>query len=78
MIFVYTNRRNSAFWIEDTLIPLDMIWVNSQGKVVSIQPSTPKLVPPDLQLQFFATTACPIRIELMPNANKIGLKSVIY
>lgn len=76
MIFVYTKDQTLPFWMKDTLIPLDMIWVNSQGKVVSIQTATPQTGTPDLQLAIFRNDR-PARfvIELNAgNANKIGLK----
>ena len=36
MLFVYPSEGERHFWMKNTLIPLDMIWINSAGEVVSI------------------------------------------
>ena len=36
MIFVYRIETIYPFWMKNTLIPLDIIWVNKQGIVVDI------------------------------------------
>jgi len=41
MIFVFDAPGLHAFWMKDTLIPLDMIWIDDAGKVVSIAESVP-------------------------------------
>jgi len=40
MIFVFGFETNLPFWMKDTLIPLDMIWLDKNGKVVDIQTIT--------------------------------------
>jgi uncharacterized membrane protein (UPF0127 family) len=37
MIFIFGFETKLPFWMKDTLIPLDMIWLDSTGKVVDIQ-----------------------------------------
>lgn len=37
MIFVFSQEGSLPFWMKDTLIPLDMIWINSKGEVVDIK-----------------------------------------
>ncbi|HEV7449525.1 MAG TPA: DUF192 domain-containing protein [Candidatus Paceibacterota bacterium] len=51
MWFVFDTDGLWAFWMKDTLIPLDMIWVNKSGVIVTIahnvQPdSYPQAFPP--------------------------------
>jgi uncharacterized membrane protein (UPF0127 family) len=41
MIFVFGEPGLHAFWMKDTLIPLDMIWLDSGGRVVSLAESVP-------------------------------------
>ena len=40
MLFVFGFETNLPFWMKDTFIPLDMIWLNKDGKVVDIQTVT--------------------------------------
>lgn len=36
MLFVFEREGNYPFWMKDTLIPLDMIWLNSEREIVYI------------------------------------------
>lgn len=36
MLFVFAKDGLYGFWMKDTLVPLDMFWLDSQGHVVSI------------------------------------------
>jgi uncharacterized membrane protein (UPF0127 family) len=36
MLFVFPKNDYYGFWMKDTLIPLDIFWLDSQGHVVSI------------------------------------------
>jgi uncharacterized protein len=37
MLFVFEKEDNYYFWMKNTIIPLDIIWINSAKKVVFIQ-----------------------------------------
>ncbi len=41
MLFIYTREGKHTFWMKNTLIPLDIIWLNSQKEVVHIEHSAP-------------------------------------
>jgi uncharacterized membrane protein (UPF0127 family) len=41
MLFVFEAPGLHAFWMKDTLIPLDMLWLDASGKVVSVAESVP-------------------------------------
>ncbi|OGM95345.1 hypothetical protein A2532_02590 [Candidatus Wolfebacteria bacterium RIFOXYD2_FULL_48_11] len=37
MLFVFPNEKPRAFWMKNTLIPLDMLFISADKRVVSIQ-----------------------------------------
>ena len=41
MIFVFPEERELAFWMKNTRIPLDIIYLNSGGQVVSVHQMKP-------------------------------------
>lgn len=41
MLFVYNYEGKHSFWMKNTLIPLDMVWINSNKEVVHIEHSAP-------------------------------------
>lgn len=45
MLFVYENSRTVGFWMKDTLIPLDMIFLDATGTVVRVHSNA---IPGDL------------------------------
>lgn len=41
MLFIFPEEGNYSFWMKDTLIPLDIIWIDKDLKVVSIETAQP-------------------------------------
>lgn len=39
MIFIYDSEANRTFWMKDTLIPLDIIFLNSELEIINIEPA---------------------------------------
>jgi len=37
MLFVFDREQNLSFWMKDTRIPLDIVYVDAQGRVVSVK-----------------------------------------
>lgn len=43
MLFIFDNMEPRSFWMRNTYIPLDIIFIDNQRKVVSIQKNAPIL-----------------------------------
>jgi len=41
MLFVFPQDGVYPFWMKDTLIPLDMIWINNNSRIVAIRTAHP-------------------------------------
>lgn len=71
MLFTFGFETNLPFWMKNTLIPLDMIWLNKNGKVVDIQTAI------EINSNKIYQNQTPAQYVLELNANdsqKIGLK----
>ena len=41
MLFPFTDRGVHHFWMKNTMIPLDMVWMDAEGKVIFVSANTP-------------------------------------
>jgi uncharacterized membrane protein (UPF0127 family) len=41
MLFIFPTEDIYSFWMKNTLIPLDMIWINANLNIVDIQKADP-------------------------------------
>jgi|SRR5688572_7465650 len=41
MLFVFPGESINQFWMKDTLIPLDMVWIDSQKRVIYVEKGAP-------------------------------------
>lgn len=41
MLFVFEEEAKHSFWMKNTLIPLDIVWIDSRGKIVDIAQNVP-------------------------------------
>jgi len=56
MIFISGFEMPQAFWMKNTLIPLDIIFINKNGVVINIETASPQPNTPDNQLQLYKST----------------------
>jgi uncharacterized protein len=65
MLFIFDFNSTQPFWMKDTLIPLDMIWLDSLGKIVDIQTAVPEPNTPITKLKIYQnSTPAKFVIEL--------------
>jgi uncharacterized membrane protein (UPF0127 family) len=41
MLFPFTDKGVHQFWMKNTMIPLDMVWMDPEGKVIFVSANTP-------------------------------------
>ncbi len=63
MLFVFSKEGSYGFWMKDTLVPLDIFWLDSQGHVVSMAQRVEPASYPDV---FYPTE--PVRYVLETRA----------
>lgn len=77
MLFIFNQETTQTFWMKDTLIPLDIIFINSSGVITDIYTATPEIGISDFRLKLYQSTN-PARYVIELNAfksQKIGIKT---
>ncbi|HBP51137.1 MAG: hypothetical protein US68_C0009G0020 [Candidatus Shapirobacteria bacterium GW2011_GWE1_38_10] len=76
MLFVFSRETTQTFWMKNTLIPLDIIFINSNNQITDIYTASPQPGKSDFQLTLYQSTAPSIYvIELNAGlAQKLNLK----
>jgi hypothetical protein len=73
MLFVFDHEQRLSFWMKNTVIPLDIAFLDSDGKIIAIH----TMAPLDTRSNRY-TSGVPARYAIEVNANKwmdLGIKS---
>ena len=60
MLFIFEQNGIYPFWMKNTLIPLDIIWLDEDKRVVYISANTPPCLPAEALAQAGANYNCPV------------------
>jgi hypothetical protein len=75
MVFIFKNESIQTFWMKNTLIPLDIIFLDTDGVVNTIHSAQPQPGVSDLKLKLYASSSPSRYVIELPagNAQKLGL-----
>lgn len=76
MLFIFKSEKIQTFWMKDTLLPLDIIFINANYQITDIYTANPEPNKSDFQLTLYqSTTPTKYVIELNAGTSqKINLK----
>lgn len=80
MLFIFGHESTQTFWMKDTLIPLDMIFIKASGQITDIYTASPETGKSDFQLTLYKSTQ-PIKYVIELNAGtakNLNLKTGEY
>ncbi len=70
MLFIYPNEQIASFWMKNTLIPLDMLFIANDGTILQISPNA---VPHSLQP---VQSEVPVRAVFEINGGQAGAMGI--
>ena len=53
MLFIFPEEDERGFWMKNTLIPLDMIFIDSKGEIVNVEEAVPEPNTSDEDLKIY-------------------------
>lgn len=75
MIFVYDVPEQLSFWMKNTLIPLSIAFVESNGRISAIYEMSPELGTPDFALKTYQTPT-PVNYAIEAPAGWFASKNI--
>lgn len=77
MLFVYPDEQPRTFWMKDTRVPLDFVWISADRRVIGFVENVPPPAPgtPDSDLPLYSSPA-PVPYVLEVNAGAVARAGV--
>ncbi len=76
MLFLFPDIAPRAFWMMNTLIPLDMLFAAADGRIINIQNSAPPCAPPRLCPMYHSTAPAKYVLEIAGGrAQALGIRA---
>ena len=76
MLFVFEREEYLSFWMKNTLIPLDILYLNAQGVVVDVQTMHTQTGSPESELKLYLS-AQPARFAVEMNAGRAEALGIV-
>ena len=64
MLFIFPDVTPRAFWMMNTLIPLDMLFIDADRRIINIQDSAPPCAPPQRCPTYHSTAPAKYVLEI--------------
>ena len=77
MLFVFDYEEKHSFWMKNTLLPLDIIWISKDKKIVDIQAMQPCTEDPCKSYQPIANSKYVLEVGAGIFYGKLGDKAMI-
>lgn len=74
MIFIFKNEMVRSFWMKNTLIPLDMVFLDKTGQINTILTALPQPGATDLALKIYSSVAPAQYVIELPSGTARKLK----
>ena len=76
MLFIFPDVTPRAFWMMHTLIPLDMLFIAADGRIINLQDSAPPCVPPQRCPTYHSTAPAKYVLEIAGcRAQALGIRT---
>ena len=79
MLFIFPDVAPRAFWMMNTLIPLDMLFIAADRRIINIQDNAPPCVPPQRCPTYHSTAPAKYVLEIAGGrAQALGIRAGDY